>query len=57
MEEIFSHQDAWGSKILVLVEADLLGIKTLGGELVLLDPEKTAELYEALGKNVGKSTS
>lgn len=57
MEEIFSYQDEWGTKILVLAKDGQLGIKTLNGELALLGLDKTVELHTALTKHLNETAS
>lgn len=52
MEELFIHEDAWGSKVILIGKDDKVGIKTTGG-LALLDAEQVVKLHAALTEHLG----
>lgn len=52
MEELFIHQDGWGSAVILIAKDDQIGIKTTGG-LALLDGEQVVKLHAALTEHLG----
>lgn len=53
MEEIFIHEDAWGSAVILIAKDNLIGIKTTDGQTALLGPEDVTKLHQVLSTHLG----